>query len=133
MGDTSRDRGAEKESPIAEQEGSQRFEAGENLNKALKEEYDRREGEKSETGFRDVGEDPTLPGQEEIKGGTPEQERLLKSYPTATSYGPDVNVVLPDPPQPPPGEGEEGGEGEQSDEEDEGEAQEPEDDDPDVA
>jgi hypothetical protein len=129
MGDTSRDRTSEQESPIAEQEGSKRFEAGENLNKALKEEYDRRESEKSETGFRDAGEDPTLPGQEEIKGGTPEHERVLKAYPTATSYAPDVNVVLPDPPQPPPGEGED----EQSDEEDEGEAQEPEDDDPDVA
>jgi hypothetical protein len=66
MGDTSRDRTDEKESPIAEQEGSKRFEAGDKLNKALKEEYDRRESEKSDTGFRDVGEDPTLPGQEEI-------------------------------------------------------------------
>src|SRR4051795_1379966 len=121
MSDVSRDRTDEQESPIAEQEGSKRFEAGENLNKALKEEYDRRESEKSETGFRDAGEDPTLPGQEEIKGGTPEHERVLKAYPTATSYAPDVNVVLPDPPQPPP------------EEEDEGEAEEPEDDDPDMA
>jgi hypothetical protein len=116
MSDVSRDRTEEQESPIAEQKGSKRFEAGENLNKALKEEYDRRESEKSDTGFRDVGEDPTLPGQEEIVGGTPEQERLLKAYPTATSYGPDVNVVLP--PEPPPEEDEDEDEADEADEED---------------
>src|SRR3954464_5886586 len=112
MGDTSRDRTDEKENPIAEQEGSKRFEAGDKLNEALKEEYDRREGEKSDTGYRDVGEDPTLPGQEEIVGHTPEHERLLKAYPTATSYGPDVNVVTPPPPPEPEPEEEEEDEGE---------------------
>src|SRR3954465_8882378 len=108
MGDTSRDRTDEKENPIAEQEGRKRFEAGDALNKALKEEYDRRESEKSDTGYRDVGEDPTLPGQEEIVSQTPEHERLLKAYPTATSYGPDVNVVAPpSPPGPDPKDEEE--------------------------
>jgi hypothetical protein len=101
MGDTSRDRTDEQQNPIAEQEGTKRFEAGDNLNKALKAEYDRRESEKSETGFRDAGEDPTLPGQEEITAHTPEHVRLLRSYPTATSYGPDVNVVTPPPPPEP--------------------------------
>jgi hypothetical protein len=127
MGDTSRDRTSEQESPVAEQEGSKRFEAGDNLNKALKEEYARRESEKSETGYRDAGNDPTLPGQQEIVAQTPEHERLLKSYPNATSYGPDVNVVAPEPPPEPPQPEPE------QDEEDEGNAEEPEDDDPDVA
>lgn len=117
MGDTSRDRTSEQESPIAEQEGSKKFEAGEKLNTALKEEYDRRESEKTDTGFRDAGQDPTLPGQEEIVAGTPEQERVLKAYPQATSYGPDVNVVEAPPPEPPPSEGED----EQEEEPQEGE------------
>src|SRR3954451_13730462 len=117
MGDTSRDRTDEKENPIAEQEGSKRFEAGDALNKALKEEYDRREEEKSETGYRDVGEDPTLPGQEEIVGHTPEHEQLLKTYPTATSYGPDVNVIVP--PEPPEPEPEQQDEAEEEDQEEE--------------
>jgi hypothetical protein len=120
MGDTSRDRTDEQQNPIAEQEGTKRFEAGENLNKALKEEYERRESEKSETGFRDAGEDPTLPGQEEITAYTPEHVRLLRSYPTATSYGPDVNVVTP----PPPPEPEPKDEDEEEDEGEEDEDQE---------
>ena len=51
----------------------------------------------------DVGEAETLPGQTEVVAGTPEHDRVLTSYPNATSYGPDVNVVLP-PEEPPPPE-----------------------------
>jgi hypothetical protein len=43
----------------------------------------------------DVGGEPTLPGQTEVVAGTPEHEALLNAYPNATSYAPDVNVVLP--------------------------------------
>ena len=51
----------------------------------------------------DVGDAETLPGQTEVVAGTPEHDRVLTSYPNATSYGPDVNVVLP-PEEPPPPE-----------------------------
>jgi hypothetical protein len=46
------------------------------------------------------GYDETLPGQEEIVAGTPEHVAVLNAYPNATSYGPDVNVIVP--PEPPP-------------------------------
>jgi hypothetical protein len=47
------------------------------------------------------GYDETMPGQEEIVAGTPEHVAVLNAYPNATSYGPDVNVVVP-PVEPPP-------------------------------
>ena len=101
MSDKSSDRSKEQQDPVAHQEGSRRLEEGDKLNQALKEEYDRRESEKSETGYRDAGQDPTLPGQREIEGGSVEHQRLLKQYPNATSYGPDVNVVENEEPQQP--------------------------------
>ena len=48
------------------------------------------------------GYDETMPGQDEIVAGTPEHVRVLNAYPNATSYGPDVNVVLPPVEEPPP-------------------------------
>jgi hypothetical protein len=50
------------------------------------------------------GYDETLPGQAEVVAGSPEHERELKAFPNATSYGPDVNVVLPPEEEPPPPE-----------------------------
>ena len=46
--------------------------------------------------FRDAGYDETLPGQEEIQSGSVEHQQVLNSYPTATHYAPDVNVVAKD-------------------------------------
>ena len=37
-----------------------------------------------------------MPGQTVIVAGSPEHEALLKAYPNATSYGPDV-VIVPAP------------------------------------
>jgi hypothetical protein len=45
--------------------------------------------------FRDAGYDETQRGQTEVEAQTPEHERLLKAHPNATSYGPEVNVVVP--------------------------------------
>jgi hypothetical protein len=66
---------------------------------AHKEELAAREAavKEEEVEFRDAGYDETLPGQTEVVVGTPEHERLLNSYPNATSYGPDYNVVIPEP------------------------------------
>jgi hypothetical protein len=58
--------------------------------------------------FHDAGYDETLPGQEEVIAGTVEHEKVLATFPNATSYGPDVNVVVPEPeppPDPPPENG----------------------------
>lgn len=44
---------------------------------------------------KDVGGAPTAPGQTEVVAGTVEHQQLLKSFPNATSYAPDVNVILP--------------------------------------
>jgi len=58
--------------------------------------------------FKDVGEEETQPGQKEVVAGTVEHEQLLKSFHNATSYAPNVNVVVPEPepeeppPEPPP-------------------------------
>jgi hypothetical protein len=46
------------------------------------------------------GYDVTEPGQEEVVAGSVEHQQVLSSFPNATSYGPDVNVVVP--PEPPP-------------------------------
>lgn len=53
---------------------------------------------------KNVGEAETQPGQVEVVAGTVEHVQVLQSYPNASSYGPDVNVVLPpvEPPPPPP-------------------------------
>lgn len=45
-----------------------------------------------------VGYDETLPHQEEVPAGSAEHVQLLNSYPNASSYGPDVNVVIVDVP-----------------------------------
>jgi hypothetical protein len=45
--------------------------------------------------FRDAGYEETQQGQTEVEAQTPEHERLLKVHPNATSYGPEVNVVVP--------------------------------------
>jgi hypothetical protein len=50
--------------------------------------------------FEDVGYDETQSHQEEVVAGTVEHERLLNTYPNATSYAGDVNVVVPEPPPP---------------------------------
>jgi hypothetical protein len=59
--------------------------------------------------FRDAGYDETLPGQEEIQSGSVEHQQVLNSYPTATHYAPDVNVIAKDeePEEPPPPEADE--------------------------
>jgi hypothetical protein len=56
----------------------------------------------NEAGFRDAGYDETLPGQHEVEAGSVEHVQLLKSYPNATSYAPDVNVVAKEEAEPPP-------------------------------
>lgn len=43
-----------------------------------------------------VGYDETLPHQEEVPAGSVAHVQLLSSYPNASSYGPDVNVVIVD-------------------------------------
>ena len=50
----------------------------------------------------DAGYEETLPGQIEVVAGTVQHEQVLNSYKNATSYGPDHNVVVPEPPPPPP-------------------------------
>ena len=56
--------------------------------------------------FHDVGYDETLPGQVEVVAGSVEHTQLLNSYRNATSYGPEHNVVVPEPevPEEPPPE-----------------------------
>ena len=54
--------------------------------------------------FKNAGEDETKPGQTEVEAGSVEHQQVLKAYPNATSYGPDVNVVLPPEEEPPPPE-----------------------------
>jgi len=50
-----------------------------------------------------AGYDDTLPGQTEIVAGSPEHEALLRANPNASSYGPEVNVVVaPVPVEPEP-------------------------------
>jgi hypothetical protein len=51
--------------------------------------------------FIDAGYEETLPGQVEIEAGTVEHVQVLNTFANATSYGPDVNVVVP-PEEPPP-------------------------------
>jgi hypothetical protein len=51
--------------------------------------------------FHDEGYDETLPGQEEIVAGTVEHAKVLSAYHNASSYGPDVNVVIPEPAEEP--------------------------------
>src|SRR5580765_3812692 len=46
-----------------------------------------------------TGYEETQPGQVEIVAGTVEHVQLLNSYPNATTYGPDVNVVVPPSPE----------------------------------
>ena len=66
--------------------------------------------EQQESAFHDEGYDTTEPGQNEVIAGSVEHIHLLKSYPNATSYAGEVNIVLP--PEEEEGEGEEGeGEG----------------------
>jgi hypothetical protein len=55
-----------------------------------------------ESAFKEAGYDETQPGQQEVVAGTVEHEQLLKSFPNATSYAPDVNVVVPLEPEEPP-------------------------------
>lgn len=54
---------------------------------------ERNQATQDESGFRNAGDDETLPGQHEVEAGSVEHQQLLKSYPNATSYAPDVNVV----------------------------------------
>ena len=65
---------------------------------------DAQTAETPEVEFMDAGYDETLPGQIEVVAGSVVHEQVLKSYPNATSYGPDHNVVVPEP-EPPPEEG----------------------------
>jgi hypothetical protein len=51
--------------------------------------------------FMDAGYEDTLPGQVEVVAGTVEHVQVLNSFANATSYGPDVNVVVPAPEEPP--------------------------------
>jgi glycerophosphoryl diester phosphodiesterase len=62
---------------------------------------DEQQDEQGNFNFKDAGEDETLPGQQEIQSGSVEHIQTLKSYPTATHYGPDVNVKAEEPPEPP--------------------------------
>jgi hypothetical protein len=60
---------------------------------------------KAEVKTTDVGSAETQPGQTEVQAGSVEHQQVLSSFPNATSYGPDVNVVVPPeepPPDPPP-------------------------------
>jgi hypothetical protein len=43
----------------------------------------------------DVGSATTAPGQTEVVAGTVEHSQVLSSFPNASSYGPDVNVIVP--------------------------------------
>lgn len=52
--------------------------------------------------FEDAGYEETLPGQVEVEAGTVEHVQVLNTFANATSYGPDVNVVVPPPPEEPP-------------------------------
>jgi len=63
-----------------------------------------REGEEVDPNAppEDVGTAETQPGQTEVVAGTPEHEALLKANPNASSYAPEVNVVLPPEPEPEP-------------------------------
>jgi hypothetical protein len=45
-----------------------------------------------------VGYDETQPNQVEVVAGSVEHVSLLNSYPNATTYAADVNVVIVDPP-----------------------------------
>jgi len=54
--------------------------------------------------FKNAGEEETKPGQTEVEAGSVEHQQVLKAFPNATSYGPDVNVVLPPEEEPPPPE-----------------------------
>lgn len=65
---------------------------------------DEQQDEQGNFNFKDAGEDETLPGQQEIVAGSVEHQQTLNSYPTATHYGPDVNVKAqePEPVEPPP-------------------------------
>lgn len=72
---------------------------------AQRAEIEAREAEAAE--FIDAGYEETMPGQVEVVAGTVQHEQVLNSYHNATSYGPDVNVVVPEPveevlPDPPP-------------------------------
>jgi phosphatidate phosphatase PAH1 len=57
---------------------------------------DEQQDEQGNFNFKDAGEDETLPGQQEIQSGSVEHQQTLNSYPTATHYGPDVNVKAQD-------------------------------------
>jgi len=63
---------------------------------------DRDEEKSGEEVVPNVGEEETKPGQKEIVAGSPEHEALLKANPNASSYAPEVNVVLPPEPEPEP-------------------------------
>ena len=52
--------------------------------------------------FLDAGYDETMPGQVEVEAGTVAHVQVLNTFPNATSYGPDVNVVVPPEPEPEP-------------------------------
>jgi hypothetical protein len=54
---------------------------------------DEQQDEQGNFNFKDAGEEETLPGQQEVVAGSVEHQQALNSYPTATHYGPDVNVV----------------------------------------
>ena len=62
---------------------------------------EQQQDEQGNFNFKDAGEDETLPGQQEIASGSVEHQQTLNSYPTATHYGPDVNVKAEEPPEPP--------------------------------
>lgn len=66
---------------------------------AQRAEIEAREAEAAE--FIDAGYEETMPGQAEVVAGTVQHEQLLNAYHNATSYGPDVNVVVPEPEAPP--------------------------------
>jgi hypothetical protein len=63
---------------------------------------DEQQDDQGNFNFKDAGEDETLPGQQEIASGSVEHQQTLNSYPTATHYGPDVNVKAEEPPEEPP-------------------------------
>ena len=51
--------------------------------------------EAAEAEQTNVGYDETQPHQEEVVAGSPEHTAILNANPNASSYGPEVNVVLP--------------------------------------
>ena len=87
----------------SEDRAAARDSAREEHKRAVDEQRAAMEAQENETPeFMDAGYEDTLPGQVEVVAGTVEHEKVLNTYHNATSYGPDVNVVVPAPEEEPP-------------------------------